>query len=282
MSSTRIATTRSAASAARIRRLRETVLAYYQAHGRHDLPWRHTASAYRIMVSEVMLQQTQVPRVIEKYRAFTKAFPTVRALAEAPLADVLRAWSGLGYNRRAKYLHEAAKRVVAEHGGRMPTTAAALEALPGIGPYTARAIAAFAYDAPGTFIETNIRAVFIHHCFPGRDAVADAELLPLIERAGQGLSPRLWYSALMDYGTHLKQTSGNAARRSKHHVRQQRFEGSLRQARGAILRALADGPVREAALLGALGQPPEQLERALAGLAKDGLIAKQGTRWQLA
>ena len=132
------------------RKFQKTVWDYYKTHGR-KLPWRRTKNPYHILVSEVMLQQTQVSRVAQKYPLFIKKFPSVRALARAPLRDVLAAWSGLGYNRRAKFLHELAKRVVAQHGGTIPHDLAALTALPGLGHATASSFLAFAYNQPTVF-----------------------------------------------------------------------------------------------------------------------------------
>jgi A/G-specific adenine glycosylase len=221
------------------RQFRTIVYRHYAKHGRHNLPWRKTADPYRILVSEVMLQQTQVDRVIPYFERFIKRFPKVRALAKAPLGDVLRLWQGLGYNRRAKMLHECAKVVVTHHAGRLPRTFTALVELPGIGPYTAAAVMAFAHNEPVALIETNVRAALIHHFFPMRGKVTDSELMPLVDAALDRKSPRKWYSALMDYGSHLKRIEGNASRRSAHHTKQSRFQGSDRQVRGAILRALA-------------------------------------------
>jgi A/G-specific adenine glycosylase len=188
-----------------------------------------------------MLQQTQATRVVPKYEAFLRHFSTARALAEAPLGDVLRAWQGLGYNRRAKYLHEAAKSVMIYHSGRIPRSYEDLRALPGVGDYTARAVRAFAFNEPEVFIETNIRAVFIHHFFPKKKKVSDKELLPYMVASLDRKNPRRWYSALMDYGSYLKQTMPNPSRRSAHHVRQSKFKGSDREIRGAILKAYLAG-----------------------------------------
>lgn len=264
-----------------IKTLRREVLGYYRAHGRHDLPWRKTKDPYKIMVSEIMLQQTQVPRVIEKYKEFLKAFPTIQALSKASLADVLKIWSGLGYNRRAKFLHDAAKKVMKEYKGRMPKTAEELEELPGIGPYTARAIAAFAYNTPSFFIETNIRTVFIHHLFSHTLKVNDRQLLVYIEEAMKGQDPREWYAALMDYGSFLKQTVGNASQRSAHHVKQKAFKGSMREARGLVLKALHNGGLTKAAIATQTKLEPVWVEDALSGLKKDGLIVQLGEKWQL-
>lgn len=269
---------------------RRAVWAHYHAFGRHDLAWRRTKDPYKILVSEVMLQQTQVPRVIEKYKEFLRAFPTVRALAQAPLADVLRVWSGMGYNRRAKYLREGARVIVGQYSGRVPKDAATLRSIPGIGPYTASAVLIFAFNTPDTMIETNIRAAFIHHFFTsgkagstlrslggvGR-AVHDRDLLPLITKAAEGQDPREWHWALMDYGSHLKKLHGNPARKSAHYVKQSKFEGSLRQVRGAILRELHKG----SSSLSKLPFEKDRIESAIAGLMRDGLIIKQKGKWRI-
>ena len=273
----------------RVREFRAVVWRYYREHGRHDLAWRRTRDPYRILVSEVMLQQTQVPRVIEKYKEFLKAFPTVHALAAAPLADVLRVWSGMGYNRRAKYLLEGAKTIVGEHSGRVPKDAATLRSIPGIGPYTASAILIFAYNTPDTMIETNIRAAHIHHFYPHQPEketqhkcssklsncenhrskkINDRDLLPFISKAAEGQDPRAWHWALMDYGSHLKKLHGNPSRKSAHHTKQSKFEGSLRQVRGAILRAQTQGtPLSEVKRRYA-----DKYKEALTSLRREGLI----------
>lgn len=185
-----------------------------------------------------MLQQTQVERVIPKYHAFMTQFPTVEALATAPLKDVLIAWQGLGYNRRAKFLQQSAKAVI-DQGGNFPQEYQQLLQLPGIGPYTASAITAFAYNKPIRMIETNIRTAFIYHFFPDKEYVSDQELLPLIDQALPPDQPRIWYSALMDYGSVLKRLLPNPSRKSKHYKKQPSFVGSLRQTRGEILRLLS-------------------------------------------
>lgn len=216
--------------------LRE-VQAYYKKYKR-DLPWRHTHDPYKILVSEMMLQQTQVERVVPKYKAFLKEFKTAKALAQAPLSKVLIQWQGLGYNRRGKFLHEAAK-IITKDGFEGK--------LPGVGPYTAAAIDAFAHNKPTVFIETNIRTVFTHFCFsrraPSAEKIGDSEILPLIEKAlksamKQGMEPRDFYAALMDYGSYLKARGVRINSRSKHYTKQSKFEGSVRQKRAAKLRAL--------------------------------------------
>lgn len=216
-----------------------TVWRYYEEQGRHDLPWRQTTSPYRIVVSELMLQQTQVARVLPKYQAFVKAFPNTKRLAEASLRDVLRLWQGLGYNRRAKLLHQAAATVHSQQGGRWPQTQAGLCALPGIGPYTAGAIMAFAYNQPVPIIETNIRTVYLHHFWPSQSAVTDAEILQQVTRTLPTDCSRDWYWALMDYGAHLKKVVANRNHQSKHYHKQTVFKGSVREVRGAIIRLLS-------------------------------------------
>ncbi len=222
-------------------KFRKIILSYWRRHGRHDLPWRKTTDPYAILVSEVMLQQTQVSRVIEKYRAFLKAFPTFHRLASVSPRAVLKVWQGLGYNRRALMLQRCAQAVVREHGGKLPRNHETLQALPGIGPYTAGAILAFAFNVPHPVIETNIRRVYLHHYFPGKKKVADTKLLPIITRTLDTKNPRRWYGALMDYGAYLATQTENPNRRSRHYTRQAKFEGSVRQLRGRVLTALLRG-----------------------------------------
>lgn len=211
---------------------RKEVLNHWKRHGRHDLPWRQTTDPYHILVSEIMLQQTQVDRVIPKYQAFLKRFPSFRSLARAGTADVLRMWQGLGYNRRALMLQRCAQIIVGDQEA---------ELLPGIGPYTAGAILAFAYNSAVPMIETNIRRIYLHHYFPGQEGIGDDQLLPIVERTLDRRNPRRWYSALMDYGTALAASVPNPNRRSRHYTRQSKFEGSRRQLRGQVLRALLAG-----------------------------------------
>lgn len=208
-----------------------------------DLPWRRTRDPYEIWISEVMLQQTQTTRVDGRWQRWLQRFPTPAALAEAEPADVLEEWQGLGYNRRALSLHRAAQQV-ALAGGELPADTAALEALPGIGPATAAGIRAFAFDLPGVYLETNVRAVFLHELFPGQERVSDRCLVPLVsatcpqDASDPGDDPRTWYYALLDYGAYLKRSLPNPSRRSSGHVRQSRFEGSHRQKRAELVRIL--------------------------------------------
>jgi A/G-specific adenine glycosylase len=221
-----------------------------------------------------MLQQTQVDRVAEKFPVFIKRFPSIKALACAEFSDVMLHWQGLGYNRRARFLHEAAKAIVDSYKGRIPSTPDELLGLPGIGPNTAASIAAFGFGFPAVFIETNIRSVIIHHFFPGREKVSDAQIIPLVEETLDRDDPYAWYSAMMDYGTHLKSIHGNPSRRSSHHVRQSKFEGSDRQVRGRLMRALTMGSLDADALFSSAGEgcDRERFDRIVMKLCKDGMI----------
>lgn len=263
-------------------RFRTLVLKHYETHGRHDLPWRQTKDAYCILVSEVMLQQTQVERVIPFYKTFLKSFPTMQELADAPLSSVLKHWQGLGYNRRAKMLHEAAKAVVRDHKGRMPFSVATLETLPGIGHYTARAVAAFAANTDVVFVETNLRTAVTHHFFPNAEQVDDKEIALILEKTLPKGDARRWYSALMDYGAYLKRSGVRINAKNKAYAKQPAFRGSGREARGAVLRALAKGPQTEPYLLDILGPDrTEQVIEQLAKLSSEGLIQRKRSKYQL-
>lgn len=229
-----------------------------------------------------MLQQTQVPRVIEKYASFIRHFPDFAALAQAPLGTVLKEWQGLGYNRRAIAVKKIAEIVQRDYAGKLPQDKETLVKLPGIGAYTAAAIGAFAFDRPTVFIETNIRAVFIHMFFGDRINVSDKEILPLIEQTLDRKNPRKWYWALMDYGVMLKKEFANPARRSSHHKKQSRFEGSNRQLRGKIIKLLtASEGLTKAAIAKTLNGDSAKIEIILANLEHEGFIKHTGRRYQL-
>lgn len=222
----------------RHQQFKATVWAYYYEYQRSSLPWRQTTDPYRIVVSEFMLQQTQVARVIPKYKTFLRHFPTTKQLAKSSLVNVLSQWQGLGYNRRAKQLHECAKTVHSVHYGRWPRTAEALQRLPGIGPYTAGAVAAFAYKQPVICLETNIRTAVIFHYFPNELAVSDGAIQAILEETQDLNNPRDWYWALMDYGAYLKKIYGNFNQHARSYKKQMPFKGSDREIRGAVIRLL--------------------------------------------
>ncbi len=251
---------------------RDRVRDYYQRYCR-DLPWRHTTDPYRILVSEVMLQQTQVERVKEKYERFISRFPDFGSLAAATTPDVLSAWQGLGYNRRALALRQTAVRVIEDFDGILPENEKDLQSLPGIGPYTAAAVLAFAFNKPVLLIDTNIRRVFIHCFFRERSQVTDREILPLVRETLDRENPREWYNALMDFGWHLGTTVQNPNRRSIHYQRQSPFEGSNRQVRGKILHLLvATGEISREDLRRALDIPVSRLEMVLRQLEAEGFL----------
>jgi A/G-specific adenine glycosylase len=270
-----------------IRRFRDTVWVHYRDHGR-GMPWRETWDPYRILVSEIMLQQTQVSRVREKYRQFLDTFPSVEALAAASLQEVLSLWQGLGYNRRAKFLHQAAITIVRDYGGRLPESPEELAELPGIGKNTAGSLAAFAFNRPTVFVETNIRRACIYWFFPERERVPDSELIPWVEATLDRENPREWYYALMDYGAMLKSVVGNPNRRSAHYTRQSPFANSTRQVRGRILRVLteagtetateaarnADGSMMVAELCEAVGFSRERVQEAVDRLEREGFLTQ--------
>ncbi|MFZ1721766.1 MAG: A/G-specific adenine glycosylase [Microgenomates group bacterium] len=255
---------------------------WYNLYGRHELPWRQTTDPYHILVSELMLQQTQVERVVPKYTEFLLHFPNTKALASASLADVLKKWQGLGYNRRAKYLHKTAQLIV-ESGNSFPNTHSTLLNLPGVGNYTAAAIMNFAFDEPTPLIETNIRTVYLYHFFPDDAKVSDVVLLPLVEASLDYAYPREWFWALMDYGAYIKKVVPNPSLRSAQHIKQSKFSGSKRQVRGAVIRHLSNNldATRlelELAITGNLLFLPE----VLLDLQKEKLIEEHGGRFSLA
>lgn len=241
------------------------------------MPWRQDTRPYYVLVSELMLQQTQVDRVIPKFEAFIAAFPSEHELAAASLADVLRLWQGLGYNRRAKFLHEAAKRVV--EIGEFPHDEAGLMTLPGVGKNTAGAILAYAFNKPALYIETNIRAVYIHHFFADSELVDDKDIYSLLKQTIDDTNPRHFYWALMDYGSWLKK-QGVRPGRSRHYKKQSPLKGSVREIRGQILAALSTSDYSEAALRGQVTDD-ERFVPAVAGLIKDGLVVKTGGKLHL-
>lgn len=246
-----------------------------------DMPWRTDTQPYYVLLSEIMLQQTQVERVKVKFAEFIASFPTIQTLAEAPLSEVLTHWSGLGYNRRAKFLHEAAKKVVADFEGTVPSTLAELESLPGVGPNTAGAIMAYSFNHPVVYIETNIRTVYFHHFFEDQPLVSDKELRELVARTVDQEHPREWYWAMMDYGSYLKRQGVGRNNKSAHYKKQSPLKGSLREVRGLILKALATGARDEHALRQEMPQD-DRYDQALSALIQEGMVARTDERVHLA
>ena len=267
----------------------KTVWNYYNMH-RRSFPWRENTSIYSVVVSEIMLQQTQAPRVIEKYNAFLAAFPDFQSLARAPLRDVLALWKGLGYNRRALQLKKLAEIVITSTNNNdatnsFPHDREALMELPGIGPNTAGSIMAFAFNTPQAFIETNIRTVFIHFFFnKTQGKIDDKKILKLVEASLTGrncTNPREWFYALMDYGVHLKKTLPNPSRRSKHHVKQSPFKGSNRELRATILQSIVEAPRTKQEIIKLIKKEPSEINKNLSALESEGFIIKKGRLYRI-
>lgn len=262
---------------------------YYQKNGRHTMPWRIDTQPYYIVVSEMMLQQTQVSRVEPKFEEFVRILPNWTILANAPTKEVLGLWQGLGYNRRALYLHTCANTIVHEHAGHIPKDRKTLEQLPGIGPNTSGAILVYSFNQPEVFIETNIRRVLIHHFFTDQNNVLDADILPILQSlmadiASTKFQPQTFYWALMDYGTYLKTQVANPNKRSKHYAVQSKFEGSNRQLRGSILRLLTTQTSASFAEISQLASSDSQLQNCssiLASLEKEGFIVNTSSGYSI-
>jgi A/G-specific adenine glycosylase len=236
-----------------------------------EMPWREDTRPYYVLVSELMLQQTQVDRVIPKFNAFIAAFPNEATLARAGLAEVLILWQGLGYNRRAKYLHDAAKMITNDYNGTFPATYDELLRLPGVGPNTAGAIMTYAYNQPSVFIETNVRTVYFEHWFAEQDSVSDSELRVVVGETLDREHPREFYWALMDYGSWLKRQGAARLQQSKHYKKQSALKGSVREVRGQIVRVLSRGDLSLEDLQRSVTYD-ERFTPALAGLLSDGLV----------
>lgn len=257
---------------------KKTVWDHYSKHKR-PMPWRDDLSPYSIFLSEVMLQQTQVSRVLVKYPSFISIFPTFSALAAADTQTLLVAWQGMGYNRRALYLRDAARIVMETYKGILPQDIVLLDGLPGIGHATACSIAAFAYNTPVSFIETNIRRVYIHHFFKDKKQVDDTDILRLVSETVSRLKAREWYWALMDYGAYLAKIEDNPNRRSKQYVKQKKFHGSVREVRGGILKYLLQGKQSLQQLKKFYSD--ERLFTALEQLKKEGFIIEEGGHYSI-
>ena len=261
---------------------REIIYSHYNENGR-DLPWRKTRNPYHILVSEIMLQQTQVERVTGKYEEFIKAFPDIFALSQAPLQKILKVWQGLGYNRRAIALRKIAKTLTEHYNGNLPASWHELINLPGIGKATASEISAFAFNECTVFIETNIRTVFIYFFFRENSLVKDSEILPLVEKTLDTNNPREWYYAVMDYGVMLKKKYPGLNKLSAHYHKQSPFKGSNRQIRGMVLRVLtAKGELTEKEVMEEIRKSPERVLKILLQLQEEGFIRKNGRKYSIA
>lgn len=254
------------------------LLHWYKKNKRYDLPWRYTKNrpvgAYEILVSEIMLQQTQVSRVLDKFPKFLHAFPTISHLASAPLDKVLREWQGMGYNRRALYLKKCAEETVKTCNGRIPSDVVLLKTLPGIGPYTAGAVSCFAFNTQSVFLDTNIRKFFIHHFFTRpRDThkkISDAEIFPIAEKLLYKKNPRVWNYALMDYGALVLARKPELLPRAKNYHKQSPFLGSNRFFRSQIVQYLLKH--KQASFDELQKTSPRDIAPILVSLQKEGLV----------
>jgi len=261
---------------------KKTVWDYYHSHFR-AMPWRSDTNPYYVMVSELMLQQTQVQRVLVKFDEFITCFPTIETLSNATLSQVLETWIGLGYNRRAKFLKQSADVIVNDFKCQFPKTIEEWIKLPGFGKNTASAVLAYSQNEPLIFIETNIRTVFIYHFFQNKDIVSDKEIEFLVKETIDNNNPREWYWALMDYGTYLKKEYGNHSRKSSSYAIQSKFEGSFRQKRAKVLKEIVNRKVISfEELLSITKYETEILLSALSKLIEEKFIAgDNGQYWVL-
>jgi len=229
-----------------------------------------------------MLQQTQTGTVSEKFLKFTEFYPNFISLAESPLENVLKAWQGLGYNRRAIALKKIAEIVIREYNGELPDSLDILKSFPQIGHNTASSIIAFAFNEPTVFIETNIRRVFLYFFFPQKQSVKDKEILPLIQDTMDNKNPRIWYYALMDYGVMLKKKHPELNKRSAHYRKQAQFKGSDREIRGKILKVLLEKQsVAEIDLKKLFKAKPERIKKILDRMVKEGFIKKINNKYSI-
>ena len=220
-----------------VKEFRTIIYGYFKQHGR-NFPFRKEIIPYNVLVSEIMLQQTQTGRVVEKFLNFIEKFPNFLVLSNAPLEEILKAWQGLGYNRRAIALKQIAEVIIRDYNGQLPDSVEILKTFPQIGHNTASSIATFAFNKPTFFIETNVRRVFIYFFFPGKSKITDKEITPLLEKTMDSTNPREWYYALMDYGVMLKKTYPDLNKKSAHYRKQAPFKGSNREIRGKLLKLL--------------------------------------------
>ena len=264
-----------------IQKFQKLVLDFFRTQGK-VFPWRQTNDPYHIMISELMLQQTQTDRVVKKYSSFIKKFPTIYELAAANVPQILKEWKGLGYNRRALYLQRAAQEIVQKYNGSIPTDPEILRLLPGIGIYTSKAICVFAFNQPEILLETNIRTVFIHHFFPDTYKVSDTEIEPVAEKTLYTQKPSIWYSALMDYGSYLKSKNKNINERSRAFKKQPPFKGSDREIRGKVLKELLENETLSVLQMKEkICSDRKRLYRLLSDLANEGFIREENNRFYL-
>ncbi len=261
---------------------RNIILSYFKQYGR-DFPFRKEINPYNVVVSEMMLQQTQTNRVAEKFQQFIQEFPDFQSLVNAPLNEVLKIWQGLGYNRRAVALKKIAEKVVNEFDGILPADVEILNSLPQIGHNTASSIVAFAFNLPTFFIEVNIRRVYIYFFFPGKSSIQDRVIMPIVRKTLDSSNVRKWYYALMDFGVMLKKNHPELNKRSAHYRKQSKFKGSSREIRGKILKLLlASSNLTEAEIFKELKINSKKLKDILDLLIKEGFIKQENYQFSIA
>ena len=263
-----------------IKAFQDFIYSFYRRNKR-NFPFRENLTPYKVVVSEIMLQQTQTNRVSEKFLEFIEKFPDFNSLASASIDELLSVWQGLGYNRRALALKEIAQKVVNDYDGKVPKDLKLLEALPQIGYNTASSILAFAYNHPTYFIETNIRRVYIYFFFPGRSKIDDKEIMDIVKFSVDEENPREWYYALMDFGVMLKKTHPELNKKSAHYRKQSKFDGSIRQVRGKILKLLLKTPLTRKEIIDKLDYDEKQIVKILKILVKEGFIQKEQDKFSI-
>ncbi|MFX1392605.1 MAG: A/G-specific adenine glycosylase [Promethearchaeota archaeon] len=261
-----------------IKLFQEIIYSYFKNNGR-EFPFRENITPYNVVVSEMMLQQTQTSRVSEKFLKFIKEFPDFQTLSTAQLENILKAWQGLGYNRRAIALKKIAEKIINEYNGKLPESIEILKTFPQIGHNTASSILTFAFNKPTIFLETNIRCVYFYFFFPNKRNIDDKQVLPLLEKTIDKENPRKWYYALMDYGVMLKKKFPDLNKQSAHYRKQTSFKGSNRELRGRILKILLkEKTITKTALLERLKISLKKLENILTQLEKEEFVTREDQR----
>jgi len=264
-----------------IKPFQNIIYSYFKQYGR-DFPFRDEISPYNVVISEMMLQQTQTNRVVEKFQQFIQKFPDFQSLASASLNDVLKVWQGLGYNRRAMALKKIAEKVVTEFDGILPADVEILKTFPQIGHNTASSIVAFAFNMPTFFIEVNIRRVYTYFFFPGTSSIEDSVIMPIVRKTLDRSNVRKWYYALMDFGVMLKKTHPELNKRSAHYRKQSKFKGSSREIRGKILKLLiTSSNLTEVEISKELEIDSKKLKEIMNLLIKEGFIKQEGNQFSI-
>lgn len=265
-----------------ISQFRSIIYSFYKQH-RRNFPFRQNITPYNVLVSEIMLQQTQTGRVSQKFMNFVEKFPDFLALSKAPLEDVLKVWQGLGYNRRAIALKKISDIVINDYHGKLPDSIEILKSFPQIGHNTASSILTFAFNNPTVFIETNIRRVYIYFFFHNKYGISDKEIIPFVKKTIDMPNPREWYYALMDYGVILKKSYPDLNKRSVHYRKQAPFKGSNRQIRGNLLKLLIRAKMLKKFEIENKFKniSPDKLKVILIQLEKEGFIKIEGTKVQI-